>query len=252
MASTAAHAAFNSRWSVNTPHLVSGASEFRSWAMNTSLNALSAEALLELESIMSIADYNAGDILFLEQESLSRVFIVLAGDVRLSLQDIGGKRLTLRIARKGAVLGMSEAFSGKLSEWSADTLYPSKIASIKRSDFMRFAERHAEVYRLATMELIQTCSNTCRTLRIVGITNCVRKKLGGQLLAWAEQDARTGDQARFRLALSHAQIAEFIGTSRESVSRTLASFKLSGLVDFKGSIVTIPSLAAFRKYIERI
>jgi CRP-like cAMP-binding protein len=60
---------------------------------------------------MSITDYGAGDVLFLEQESLSRVFVVMAGDVRLSLQDIGGKRLTLRIASRGAVLGMSEAFS---------------------------------------------------------------------------------------------------------------------------------------------
>ena len=109
MAITAAQAAFNSGWSVRTPHLVSSNCEFRSWATNTSLGMLPPEALRDLESIMSIVDYDAGDILFLEQESLSRVFVVLAGDVRLSLQDIGGKRLTLRIASRGAVLGMSEA-----------------------------------------------------------------------------------------------------------------------------------------------
>jgi CRP/FNR family transcriptional regulator len=251
MASTAAQAAFNSGWSARTPHLVSNNCEFRSWATNTSLGTLSAEALRDLQSIMSIVDYDAGDILFLEQESLSRVFVVLEGDVRLSLQDIGGKRLTLRIANRGAVLGMSEAFSGSLSEWSADTIYPSKIASIKRSDFIRLAERHSEVYRLATMELIRTCSHTCRTLRILGLTDCVRKKLGGQLLAWAEQGARTGDQSRYRLAMSHAQIAEFIGTTRESVSRTLANFRRSGLVEFRGSMVTIHSMAALREYVER-
>ena len=251
MASTAAQAAFNSGWSAHTPHLVSSDGEFRSWATNTSLGALSAEALRELESIMSIVDYDAGDILFLEQEPLRQVFVVLAGDVRLSLQDIGGKRLTLRIASRGAVLGMSEAFSGSLSEWSADTLYPSKIASIRRNEFIRFAERHSEVYRLATMELIRTCSYTCRTLRILGLTCCVRKKLGGQLLAWAEQGTRTGDQARFRLAMSHAQIAEFINTTRESVTRTLAEFRRSGLVEFRGPMMTIPSLAAIREYVER-
>jgi CRP/FNR family transcriptional regulator len=200
---------------------------------------------------MSIVNYDGGDILFLEQESLSRVFVVLAGDVRLSLQDIGGKRLTLRIASSGAILGLCEAFSGSLSEWSAETLYPSRIASIERSEFIRFAERHSEVYRLATMELIRSCSYTYSTLRILGLTYCVRKKLGRQLLAWAEQDARTGDQSRYRLAMSHAQIAEFISTTRESVSRNLANFKRSGLVEFRGSMVTIPSMAALREYIER-
>ena len=251
MASTAVQAAFTSGWSVRAPHLVSSNSAFRSWALKSSLGTLPAEALRELESIMSFVDHEAGDILFLEQEPLSQVFVVCEGDVRLSLQDIGGKRLTLRIASRGAVLGMSEAFSGSLSEWSADTLYPSKIASIKRNDFIQFADRHSEVYRLATMELIRTCSYTCRTLRILGLTDCVRKKLGGQLLAWAEQGARTGDQSRYRLAMSHAQIAEFIGTTRESVSRTLANFRRSGLVEFRGSMVTIHSMAALREYVER-
>ncbi len=132
MASTATQVAFNSGWSVRTPHLVSNNCEFRSWATNTSLGTLSAEALRELESIMSIVDYDAGGILFLEQEPLSRVFVVLDGDVRLSLQDIGGRRLTLRIARRGAVLGMHSALFGSLSEWSADTLYPSRIGLIAR------------------------------------------------------------------------------------------------------------------------
>lgn len=251
MASTAMQESLNSGWSMRTPHLVANGREMRSWATNTSLGTLPAVALRELEMIMSIAEYDAGDILFLEQESLTRVFIVLEGDVRLSLQDIGGKRLTLRIASRGSVLGMSEAFSGSLSEWSADTLYPSKIASIKNNEFIRFAERHSEVYRLATMVFIRTCSDTCRTLRNVGLTSCVRKRLGGQLVAWAEQGARTGDQSRYRLAMTHVQIAEFIGTARESVSRTLAELRRSGLVEIRGSMVTIPSMAALREYAER-
>src|ERR1039458_4183675 len=85
MASTAAQVTFNSGWSGRTPHLVSSNCEFQSLAANTSLGTLSSEALRELESIMSIVDYRAGSILFLEQEPLSQVFVVLAGDVRLSL-----------------------------------------------------------------------------------------------------------------------------------------------------------------------
>lgn len=251
MASTAAQVTFNSGWSVRIPHLVSSNSEFRSLAANTSLGTLSSEALQELESSMSIVDYCAGSVLFLEQESLSQVFVVFGGDVRLSLQDVGGRRLTLLVARRGAILGMHSVLFGSLSEWSADTLYPSKIASIKCGDFIRFADRHSEVYRLATMEIIRTCSYACRTLRILGLTDSVRKKLGGQLLVWAEQGARMGDRSRYRLAMSHAQIAEFIGTTRESVTRTLAEFRRKGLVELRGSMMTIPSMAALRNHVER-
>src|SRR5271166_2741837 len=138
MACTATQVAFNSGWNTRTPHLVSNNREFRSWATNSCLGTLPTEALREFESMMSIVDYEAGGILFLEQEPMSRVFVVLEGDVRMSLQDIGGRRLTLRIAKRGAVLGMHSALFGSLSEWSADALYPSKIAFIARGDFLRF------------------------------------------------------------------------------------------------------------------
>lgn len=251
MASTAAQAAFNSGWSAHTPHLVSSDREFRSWATDTSLGALSAEALREFESIMSIVDYDAGSILFLEQEQLSQVFVVLAGDVRLSLQDIGGKRLTLRIAGRGAVLGVHSALFGSLSEWSAGTLYPSRIAWIARADFLRLAQRYPEVYRLATVELMTILRDVGASLRIVGLTSCVRKRLASQLLIWGERGNKTGDGTQFRMALTHAQIAEFIGAARESVTRGLAEFKQRGLVEIRGSMLKIPSTTALRKYAER-
>lgn len=250
MASTAALAAFNSGWRVSTPHLVSSKCELPSWATNTSLGTLPAQALRELESIMSTVDYEAGSILFLEQESLDRVFIVLAGGVRLSLQDIGGKRLTLRIARRGAVLGMHSALFGNLSEWSADALYPSKIAFIARGDFLRFAQRYPEVYRLAAIELMTIHKNACVTLRIVGMTSCVRKRLASQLLEWGERGNKTGDQTQFCMALTHAQIAEFIGAVRETVTRALIVFKQRGLVEIRGCTLKIPSTTALRKYAE--
>jgi CRP/FNR family transcriptional regulator, cyclic AMP receptor protein len=251
MASTAAQAAFNSGWSIRTPHLVSNKFDFRSWATNTSLGTLSAEALRELESIMSIADYDAGDILFLEQETLSRVFVIVSGDVRLSLQDLRGRRLTLRIARPGAILGMHSTLFESPSEWSADALYPSRIASISRSDFLRFAQRHPEVHRLATAELMTILRHACTTLRIVGLSSCIRKRLASQLLEWGERGNKTGDQTQFCMALTHAQIAEFIGAVRETVSRAMTSFKERGLVEIRGCTLRIPSTTALRKYAER-
>jgi CRP/FNR family transcriptional regulator len=250
MASAATQATFNREWRVRTPHLVSNNAEFRYWSKDTSLGALSIEARRELESIMSIVDYDTGNVLFLEQEPVSRVFIVLAGDVRLSLQDVDGKRLTLRIARRGAALGMHSALFGSLSEWSADTLHPSRIALITRNDFLRFAQRYPEVYRLATVELMAIFGYACATLRIVGLSSCVHKRLASQLLVWGERGNKTGDQTQFCMALTHAQIAEFIGTERETVTRALNAFKQCGMVEIRGCMLKIPSTTALRKYVE--
>jgi CRP/FNR family transcriptional regulator len=212
---------------------------------------MSSEALQELESMMSIEDYDSGRILFLEQEPLRQVFLVLAGGVRLSFCEIGGKRLTLRIARRGAFLGVHSALFESRSEWAADTLYRSKIALITHSDFLRFTQRHPDVYRLAVVELMTTLRCACTTLRMVGLSPCIRKRLASQLLMWGERGKKTGDETQFCMSLTHAQIAEYIGAARESVTRALIAFKESGLVEIQGCMLRIPSTKALRKYTER-
>jgi len=251
MASTAVQTVFNSRLSARTPRLVSGNFDFLCWVASTSLGTLPVEALRELESIASIETYQGGSVLFLEQERLNRVFVVVDGDVRLSLQEAGGRRLTLRIAKRGAVLGMHSALYGGLSEWSADTIYSSKIAVITRDEFFRFAQRHPDLYRIAAAELMTTLRHACATLRIVGLTSCVRKRLATQLLVWGERGQKSGDRTEFCMALTHAQIAEFIGAVRETVTRALTRFKECGLVEIRGCMLTIPSTKALRKYVER-
>jgi CRP-like cAMP-binding protein len=146
---------------------------------------------------------------------------------------------------------MSEAFSGSLSEWSADTLYPSRIAWIARVDFLRFAQQYPDVYRLATVELMTILRDVGASLRIVGMSSRVRKRLASQLLAWGERGHITGDETQFRMALTHAQIAEFISAARESVTRELTDLKQRGLVEIRGSMLKIPSTTALRKYAER-
>ena len=248
----AAQVTFNSGWSVPTPHLVSSNCEFLSWAKDTSLGTLPVEALRKLESIMSIVDYRCRRHLVPGTRATIQVFVVLDGDVRLSLQDIGGRKLTFRIAKRGAVLGMHSALFGSLSEWSADTLYPSKIALITRGDFLRFAQRYPEVNRLATVELMTILRYACATLHIVGLSSCVRERLASQLLVWGERGKKTGDQTQFCMALTHAQIAEFIGATRETVTRALTAFKERGLVEIRGCTLKIPSTTALRKYAERV
>lgn len=125
------------------------------------------------------------------------------------------------------------------------------MVHIARDDFLRFTQRYPEAYRLAAAELMTTLKYACATLRVVGLSSCPRKRLASQSLAWGEQGNRTGDQTEFRMDLTHAQIAEFIGTVRETVRRTLITFRRRGLVEIRGSMMKIHSMTGLRKYAER-
>ena len=205
---------------------------------------LSPAALADLTSIRPSATYDAGAVLFSEKQEASGVFLVREGLVRLSMNSSDGKRLSLRVARAGEVLGLTSALLGTKCETTAETLSTAKITHITGAEFLDFLRRHPEVYRLVTEEIGMQYTMACEQLRTVGLSSSAPEKLARLLLDLSENGQTTENGTRFRFLLTHEQIGEFIGASRETVTRTLGAFKHRHLVAFNGSMVTIPSRRA--------
>jgi CRP/FNR family transcriptional regulator len=176
------------------------------------------------------------------------VFVVMEGEVKLSISSSDGRRLSLRIAKKGDVLGLASALSGTPCEMTAETLRPSKIAPIRPSVFLSFLGRHPEAYRAVTKELSRQYGMACEQLRTVGLSASAPEKLARLLLDWSETGQTTERGTRFHLSMTHEEVGEFIGASRETVTRTLSVFKTRRLVALHGATLTIPSRTALEAY----
>ena len=192
--------------------------------------------------------YGPNVVLFAEKESARGIFVVLDGEVRLSINSTDGKRLSLRIARKGDILGLSSALTGNTYEMTAETLYPAKVGHVGRSEFLAFLARHPQVYPIVTEELSRQMVMACDQLRTVGLSQSAPEKLARLLLEWSETDQSNDKGGRVRFSLTHEEIGEFIGASRETVTRTLSNFKNRQLVSFRGSMLEIPSRTALATY----
>jgi len=211
-------------------------------------NKLTPDALKEITAMAVAVNYPAGKVIFSERDTNSSIYIVLEGEVKLSMNSSDGRRLILRIARKGEILGLSSTLSGKASEITAETLYPAKLAPISRRDFSNFLMRHPEVYQTVTEELSREYTLACEQLRTVGLSNSAPEKLARLLLEWSQNGKTTEAGTHFRFPLTHGEIGEFIGASRETVTRTLSIFKSRHLVDFHGSMLTISNKSALESY----
>lgn len=77
--------------------------------------------------------YGANVVLFSEKEESHGLNLVLEGEVGLSINSSEGRRLSLRIARKGDILGLASTLSGSPYQQTAETLYPAKLHSDYRS-----------------------------------------------------------------------------------------------------------------------
>lgn len=211
-------------------------------------NKLSQAALEDLESMEHPSPYPAGIILFSEKQRPQGVYIIVSGEVKLSMNSSDGKRLILRIAKAGEVLGLASAVSGGPSEITAETLHPAKIAIIERGEFLGFLRRHPEVYQPLTVELSRHLNMVCEQLRTVGLSSSAPEKLARLLLDWSENGQTTDAGTRFHFPLTHEEIGEFIGTSRETVTRTLSSFKNRRLVACHGATLIITSRMALETF----
>ncbi len=205
---------------------------------------LTPEAAKEFESIKLSSHYPAGSMLFMENEAARGIFIVCSGKVKLSVSSKGGRTLILQMAKPGEVIGLSASMSGIPYEVTAEALYPSQVAFIRREDFLGFVHRFPEAYASVIRQLNLQYGRACEQLRTIGLSTTAHEKLARLFLHWSWDEKQGADAGQIRVPLTHEQIAACLGSTRETVTRTLSDFKNKHLVTLKGATVMISNRSA--------
>lgn len=206
-------------------------------------------SLEELEKIKYASAYPQGAVLFVEGQAPRGVYIICNGRVKLTTTSRDGKTLILRIAQAGEILGLHAAVSGKPYELTAETLQPSQLDFVKRDDFQRFLQHHADACLNAAQHLSQSCQSAYEMIRSLGLSHSVSEKVARLLLEWASEGDATKDGIRIKVSLTHEEIAQLIGTSRETVTRVLGEFRDKGLASLRGSTLLIRNKTGLEKLI---
>ncbi|GAC1683235.1 MAG: hypothetical protein PVS2B2_22330 [Candidatus Acidiferrum sp.] len=135
-------------------------------------------------------------------------------------------------------MGLPGTISGKQYEATAEALEPIQANFIPREPFLNFLHKHGE----AALRIAEILSDICHTkyheVRNLGLSTSAAEKLARFLLNLPPEEPKSG-QLRAKLTLTHEEIAETIGTSRETVTRVFANFKRQQLVDVRGSTLII-------------
>lgn len=205
-------------------------------------------ALKDFDAIKSATTYPKGALLFMERQDARGVFLLCEGEVKLSICSSEGKTLIMRVAKAGEILGLMAALAGSPYEVTAETLRPCMVAYVRREDFLRFVAKHHEASESVVRQMSAQYKGACEQLRTVGLSCSAQEKLARLLLTWSAGIEQTKEGTRIKLPLTHEEIAEFIGTTRETVTRTLSEFKIQHLVSIQGSTLTIPNRTALEVF----
>lgn len=205
---------------------------------------MSSRLMRELEKVEFTTPYPTDAVLFVEEQQPRGVFVVLRGRVKLSVSSRDGKTLILRIAEAGEVLGISACVSNHQYEATAETLEPAEIAFVKRADLLHLMQTNNDLALWLAEKLSDEYSFTCREVRNLMLVDSARGKLARFLVEYLDKNSSLKQPGKMKLGLTHEEIAQMIGSSRETVTRVLAFFKKNNLIEQHGATYIVHNRTA--------
>ena len=134
------------------------------------------ESLKAFDEIKSLATYSRNTILFAEGRPVRGIYLLCDGRAKLSICSHGGKRLTMRVAGPGEVLGLGAALSNTPYQLTAELLDTSQAVFIRRKELMKFLREHPVVCLQLVRMLSQDLHGAYERVRTIAMvrTRCPR------------------------------------------------------------------------------
>jgi CRP/FNR family transcriptional regulator len=175
-----------------------------------------------------------GAVLFTERQPAHGVFFLYSGCVKLFTSSPKGKTLILRFAGPQEVLGLGGALSGQAYEAWAEATEPSQAGLVQRKDLMRLMQRHGEMAVHMAMKVSESYRSAVDGMRLVGLPQSASQKLARFLLDWCKRNQALCEETGVRFTLTHEEVGQLTGVSRETVTRVLSEFRRKGLIRWEG------------------
>jgi CRP/FNR family transcriptional regulator, cyclic AMP receptor protein len=210
------------------------------WRTDSFFCQFEGDVLAAFDKITFTNVYPDGAMLYAEGEAPAGLFILCTGQAKLSISSGSGKTLIKRMVQPGETLGLSSVLSGNTYKATAETVTPSQLKFVKREDFTRFVAEHRDVQFNIARQLIEECESDANQIRALGLANSAAERLAQLLLTWCEEEGRPSESGmRFPVAMTHEAISQMIGTSRETVTRLLKSFRDKKILTVRRSSMTL-------------
>jgi CRP/FNR family transcriptional regulator len=193
-----------------------------------------------LNKLKVTKSYPRGSVLFSEGQRPRGVYVLCEGRVKVSVASAEGKILVLRIAEVGDLLGVNAILMGKPASATAETLEPCRIDFVTSEDFLKLLERDKRAYLGVARALSEKLTRVMDHARLLLLSDSAAEKLAKLLVSWSdEQGKRTPQGIRINSGMTHAEIAQMICTSRETVTRLLGDFQRESILSLTGSTIVV-------------
>ncbi len=183
----------------------------------------------EIQGLLSRRTAEPQEIIFRQGETSDWLYVVRAGQLKLSVTGADGREQIMRIAVAGQLIGY-DTIDDLHHPYTATALTAARLCGIRHRDMLRVLEENLEVSRrmvqLLNLELVQARA----LIHILGQKSSA-EKIALFLLSLVPEHGHDGPQVDVPLPLSRQEMADMLGLTVETVSRQMAELKRERIIE---------------------
>jgi CRP-like cAMP-binding protein len=207
---------------------------------------LGAEVLARLAERVQQREVRRREVVYLPGDPGGSLFFVNGGRIKISKVTRDGKALTLDYCGPSELFGETCLVDGTAREEMAEAMENSMITELERADFEKLLQVHSSLGFQMTRLLARRrrdIENKLETLVFRDVTSKLAELLLRLSIEYGVDDARGTLVA---LKITHQELANLIGSTRETVSLTLSQFKRKKFICTEGRKVIISDAESLR------
>jgi CRP/FNR family transcriptional regulator len=190
-------------------------------------------AIPGLDRVSRTRIYPRGAVVFHEGNVSRGVYVLSSGRAKVSISSADGRKLIIRIARAGDVLGLYAGLTGRAFEATAEMVEGGRVDFISRTDLLNLMGQqplNADLVEMFSRQFSDFVDNT----RMLLLSESALEKLARLMVRWGRDfGERTSEGICVKLLLTQEEIAQIIGASRETVTRLFSSLKRDQIIRVK-------------------
>ena len=209
-------------------------------------------AQLPLFSVLSDADlerlaeisrtrlYKKRETIFRSGDEGTALYVIESGEVKLALTSLSGKERALALLGPGAFFGELSLLDGEPRSADAMARTECRLLMIGRAEFLDFLDKRPGLARALLAALSQRLRRTTELIEDAGFLD-IGGQLASALLQLTEEHVRPGPDGVVATAprLTQAELAGFVGATRESVNKWLGIFERQGVLKRERGGITV-------------
>lgn len=168
--------------------------------------------------------HGRGKVLFAEGEPARGLYLLRTGRATVSIASSEGRVVMLRLAQPGDVLGLNSVLQNRPYDTTVKTLEACRTDFISRAELLGLMQQNHAVLQAILDLLSRELNELTERAKLLLLPQTVTGRLAKLLLEWSKENG-SGAPATGRMdrVLTHEEIAQMIGSSRETVTRLLGS-----------------------------